>query len=639
MATTYGTSGNDTMSGTTGSDTIAGEGGNDSISGNSGTDSLYGGAGNDTISGGGGDDAMYGGTGDDTLTGDDGYDRIYGDDGDDTLYGGSGAGSYDDLYGGTGNDTLFSSDSDDNWSYGGAGDDTVYGGSSNDDIYGDEGNDALYGGEGVDSVYGGDGNDYVEAGGGNDLIRGEEGNDTLYGGDGDDTFEMLDVAGNDSIYGGSGQDTVSFLSDSDVNISYDADTQQAAYTQNAGGSTGIFDGIEEIETGGGNDTIDASDLASSVTVTSGAGDDNIYGGYGDDAYYGGAGSDSIDGNNGNDTLFGGDGDDSVLGGLGDDIVYGGTGDDYVDGGSGSDTLFGGDGSDWFDSGTGDDTITTGSGEDTLRFEQGGNDDVVTDFDIGDTDGNGYYNDQFDVSALQNPDGSPVRVGDVSVSDDGSGNAKLTFPEGETVVLQGVAPAQMSTNAQLHAAGIPCFTPGAMIATPQGERAIETLQVGDRVMTRDHGLQPIRWIGQRTVAAQDKFAPILIRPGVVTGLEKPLLVSPQHRMLFTGYRAELLFGESEVLLAAKHLIDGHDVTREEGGDVTYIHMLFDTHEVVYANGAATESFHPGEEGVAAVDDAARAELFALFPALRGDLTQYGQTARRCLRKHEAQMVRM
>ena len=620
MATTYGTSGNDTVSGTTGSDTISGEAGNDQIWTDAGSDTLYGGAGNDTL-----------------AAGDD-HDTLYGGDGNDTLYGGDDLTS-DILYGGAGDDQIHTSEAGGNGVAAGDGHDTVYAGNGDDVVYGESGNDTLHGKDGDDFLSGGLGDDLIYAGAGNDQIRGEDGDDTLYGQDGDDTFELLDVAGNDTVFGGTGQDTISFFSDSDVSISYDMDTQQAAYTQNAGGSSGIIDGIEEIETSGGNDTIDASDMVSDLTVTSGAGNDDIFGGYGDDALYGGTGADSIDGNNGDDILFGGDGDDSVLGGLGHDVVYGGAGDDFVDGGSGNDTLFGGDGNDWFDSGTGNDTITTGTGEDTLRFEQGGNDDVVTDFDVSDTDGNGFYNDQFDVSGLQNPDGSPIRVGDVSVSDDGAGNAKLTFPEGETVVLQGVTPAQMSTNAQLHAAGIPCFTPGAMIATPHGERPIETLQVGDRVMTRDHGLQPIRWIGQRAVRAQGKLAPILIRPGVVTGLEQPLLVSPQHRMLFTGYRAELLFGESEVLLAAKHLVDGHDVTRQEGGVVTYIHMLFDTHEVVYANGAATESFHPGEEGVASVDDAARAELFDIFPELRADLSQYGQTARRCLRKHEAQMVRM
>ena len=109
------------------------------------------------------------------------------------------------------------------------------------------------------------------------------------------------------------------------------------------------------------------------------------------------------------------------------------------------------------------------------------------------------------------------------------------------------------------------------------------------------------------------------------------------MMFQGYRAELLFGESEVLVAAKHLVDGKLVTQDEGGDVTYIHMMFDEHEVVYAEGAATESFHPGEIGLSAVSDPARDELFALFPELRSNIGGYGQTARRCLRSHEAKLL--
>ena len=92
----------------------------------------------------------------------------------------------------------------------------------------------------------------------------------------------------------------------------------------------------------------------------------------------------------------------------------------------------------------------------------------------------------------------------------------------------------------------CFTPGTRIATPSGARMVEGLKIGDYVVTRDHGLQPIRWIGKRTVPALNRFAPVRIRPGVLSGLETDLLVSPQHRMLFQGYRAELLFGESEVL---------------------------------------------------------------------------------------------
>jgi hypothetical protein len=85
------------------------------------------------------------------------------------------------------------------------------------------------------------------------------------------------------------------------------------------------------------------------------------------------------------------------------------------------------------------------------------------------------------------------------------------------------------------------------------------------------------------------------------------------------------------------IDGHSVTVEPGGEVTYIHLLFDTHEIIFAEGAATESFHPGGIGLSAITAAAREELFALFPDLRGMPGRYGRTARRCLRRHEARMI--
>ncbi|NBQ51553.1 MAG: hypothetical protein EBU35_13145 [Marivivens sp.] len=111
------------------------------------------------------------------------------------------------------------------------------------------------------------------------------------------------------------------------------------------------------------------------------------------------------------------------------------------------------------------------------------------------------------------------------------------------------------------------------------------------------------------------------------------------MLFQGYSAELLFGETEVLVSARHLIDNKAVTREEGGMVTYIHMMFDQHEIVFAEGAATESFHPGDVGLSAIKDEAREELFAIFPELRAMPNSYGNTARRCLKKHEAQLIRL
>lgn len=184
----------------------------------------------------------------------------------------------------------------------------------------------------------------------------------------------------------------------------------------------------------------------------------------------------------------------------------------------------------------------------------------------------------------------------------------------------------------------CFTPGTRILTEVGERPIETLQPGDRVVTRDSGLQPIRWIGTRTVPGKGRFAPVHVASSVLDSARSGLLVSPQHRLLFTGYQAELLFGEPEVLVPAKHLVDGLDVTRHKQEKVTYIHLMFDHHEIIYAEGIATESFHAGDIGLTALCEAAREELFALFPELRSAPRTMGDTARPCLRSYEAKLLR-
>jgi hypothetical protein len=182
----------------------------------------------------------------------------------------------------------------------------------------------------------------------------------------------------------------------------------------------------------------------------------------------------------------------------------------------------------------------------------------------------------------------------------------------------------------------CFTPGARILTQWGERPVESLRVGDMVVTRDHGLQPIRWVGKRTVAGLGDFAPISIASSVMGG-QDPLLVSPQHRLLFTGYQAELLFGESEVLVAAKHMVNGRDVIVSPRDAVTYIHIMFDRHEIIYADGIGTESFYAGDMALGAIDAAAREELFAIFPELRTAPGHHRDTARSCLRRHEAQLL--
>ena len=167
---------------------------------------------------------------------------------------------------------------------------------------------------------------------------------------------------------------------------------------------------------------------------------------------------------------------------------------------------------------------------------------------------------------------------------------------------------------------PCFSRGTLIETDHGPVAIEKLAVGDLVVTRDHGLQPIRWIGSRLLsgaALTENLRPVLIRRHAL-GDNAPsadLLVSPQHRILVRSAIAQRMFGTDEVLVAAKQLcqMDGIDIV-EGLPAVEYFHMLFDRHEVVISNGAETESFFTGPVALESVGPQARAEILTIFPEL-------------------------
>ena len=185
--------------------------------------------------------------------------------------------------------------------------------------------------------------------------------------------------------------------------------------------------------------------------------------------------------------------------------------------------------------------------------------------------------------------------------------------------------------------VPCFTAGTMILTPKGNRLIDELAVGDLVMTRDNGAQPLRWIGQCTIPATGNSAPILIEKGVLNNSED-LLVSPNHRMLIKASAADLLFGSNEVLVAAKHLTSNEGISRKEGGEVTYIHLLFDEHQIVNANDCPSESFFPGREAISALTEPTQREIYELFPELEtAGSEEPMSTARLCLTAKEAQIL--
>lgn len=170
----------------------------------------------------------------------------------------------------------------------------------------------------------------------------------------------------------------------------------------------------------------------------------------------------------------------------------------------------------------------------------------------------------------------------------------------------------------------CFTAGTLIRTADGNIPVESLKPGDRVLTLDHGYQEIRWIGAKKLPAvslmlNPNLRPVRIRKNAL-GEGQPardLEVSPQHRIMIRSSIAQRMFGCMEVLVSAKSLleVDGIEVV-EDMAPVEYFHLLFDSHEVIYANGAATESLYTGPEALKSLSAEAREEIFTMFPELSG-----------------------
>ncbi|MEM0948432.1 MAG: Hint domain-containing protein [Pseudomonadota bacterium] len=245
-------------------------------------------------------------------------------------------------------------------------------------------------------------------------------------------------------------------------------------------------------------------------------------------------------------------------------------------------------------------------------------------------------------------GQPVAAGDT-----------IALPEGQSVTLNADGTVTATTDSDLGQVAftytvtsstgesdtgfvnydtVPCFTAGTPIRTDTGSLAAEKLCPGDLVHTRDNGLQPLRWAGRRLVKARGKLAPIRIEAGCF-GAHDRLLVSPLHRVLVRGPLAELYFGETEVLVAARDLINGRTVQRVEGGWVDYVHLLFDDHQVVWSAGLPTESFLPGPQTSGLFEADALDELRTLFPEL--DPTTgagYGPAARRTLKAYEGSLLK-
>ena len=548
----------------------------------------------------------------------------------------------------------------------GAGADTVYGGTGDDTILGENGNDLLFGdyGDNAGAPLAAEVLDWTDQGGNNTNIAGGFTQNT---GEMDVTVSFTDPGNNNAtfqvsttatyvgtgepydanssayVYGNGDADTA------DISINFAAasgssasnEVQDVSFRINdidgfAGNHTDVVT-INAWDADGNPVTVNitpgANDSVSGNTITAGVvnesqtdaagsalieihgpvaqiqiyylnGQGGTHGIYLSDMHFtpvnAEPGADSIDGGAGADTIFGEAGDDTLLGGLGADSVDGGTGNDTFYAAEG-DNLDGGEGEDLFiltDLGeAGSSTITIDGG---TTGEPGG--------------------DTLDLNGIA--DRTTLTFAP-SAGDPDAFDGSVTLLDGTVVTFSNIE-------------NIICFTPGTMIATPAGDRAVETLRPGDLVLTRDDGPQPLGWTGSSTVPGTGKHMPIRLDPSL-TGADRPLTVSPQHRMLVEDWRAELMFGEAEVFVPAIHMLDFEGAETVAMARVTYVHLMLDRHQVIYAEGVPTESFHLADQGLLALPEPVQDEMFTAYPHLRDNIAAYGPTARLCLKAHESRAL--
>ncbi|MBF9045256.1 hypothetical protein HKCCE4037_18075 [Rhodobacterales bacterium HKCCE4037] len=206
---------------------------------------------------------------------------------------------------------------------------------------------------------------------------------------------------------------------------------------------------------------------------------------------------------------------------------------------------------------------------------------------------GAPGDPLDISAchmLMGPSGEVVEVLILT----------LTSTEGPTLLILPLSDLKPDTEYELvgtETASAPekfadiasvSFLAGTHLTMASGKQVpVEHLNVGDMLLTRDHGPQPIRWIGFQTRRATGAAAPVRITEGTLN-TSRDLRLSPQHRLFIWQRHDELGTGRAEVMVKAELLVNGDTVLREEGGHVDSYQIVFDGHEIIYAEGIAVES---------------------------------------------------
>jgi len=286
------------------------------------------------------------------------------------------------------------------------------------------------------------------------------------------------------------------------------------------------------------------------------------------------------------------------------------------------------------------------------YSPGDGADTITDFNTGNTgntgtlnDGDSTNNDFIDLSSFYDDiwelHADQADDGILNQSNDGVGGADYTEndrfapDEGLTFLVAFAANSSFSTEN----IGVVCFTAGTAIRTPRDDVQIDDLRVGDLVTTMNNGPHRIRWIGTTSVgaaglAANPDLRPVLIRRGIL-GAERDLLVSPQHGMI----------RGPDHLARATHLagtIKGIWIANSRKR-VTYVHLMFEAHQIMFAENTPTESFYPGPVALRMMDAKTRSALFGAFPNLAMGLDKehlswiYGPTAWKFVHKRDIQRI--
>ena len=589
--------GNDTLDGGAGNDTIYGDGGDDSLSGGADNDSLSGGSGDDRIEGGTGHDTIAGGTGNDAMSGGDDADLFVMEDdfGTDKIAGGEGGKDYDVV-------TFDALSNGVSVTYTGAEAGTATEGpnsvsfteieklvltNSSDYVDASIGGVAVDTGAGNDTIKVGDGAYDIDAGTGDDRIIREAGTTA------DDANSVIDA--------GDGIDT--YVAGSGLGADHTVDLA-ASRLDHAGNDRGDLLNFENVALENSAASVKGDSKDNTITAR-GTQDNSLSGGDGNDSIDGGGGNDNLHGDAGRDTLIGGDGNDTL------------------DGGQGDDQLTGGDGDDVFVYSGGHDTITDFNAGNTGPLDD--NDTTNNDF----IDLSGYYDKIFDLRADYEDNG----ILDQSNFETTDYTYNSKFEDGSLKFI-GVQ-AQHFTYDNT---GVVCFGKGTAIRTPRGDVLVEDLRVGDLVTTMDNGPQKIRWINTRSYDAGQMqkgshLHPVLIKRGTF-GAERDLLVSQQHGVLV---------GQSgDSFARAKHLADAAKGVRIAKGkkSVTYVHLMFDDHQVIFAENVPSESFYPGPMALTQMSKPHRAAFSKVLPALgtgrvnREEVAKvYGPTARVFLKKKQ------